>query len=192
MANPIVGILLMAASNAVSWHVVWAAAHKSSSASVAGLRSVVWKVALFYMLWALYNKYLGGRPQELGHVSFGLLVASCLGTARFQPAWTRIPLVASCLLVLLNFAVVLPFIAKMGGIRAMAKKIKRDPGVSPAMANFWGYSFVAYLVSNVVLWSYCIYLFSKLPLESASSGDREYTTPSIEEVDYQPVETADV
>mmetsp|Transcript_19182 Transcript_19182/g.47749 ORF Transcript_19182/g.47749 Transcript_19182/m.47749 type:complete len:192 (+) Transcript_19182:78-653(+) len=184
----LIGMLLMAASNGVAWKFV----SKAPRMSLSKLRSYVWKIALFYTLWALYNRYLGGRPAELGHVSFGILLLACLGTAHFcndntKQAFTRIPLVLSCVLVDFNYGVVLPTIIKSGPT-GIAKLVWED--ANPFLVNVWGFVFSAYIVSSVVLWAYCGYKFSKLPLT-----DREeygYTTPTIDEVDYQPVETADV
>lgn len=184
----LIGMLLMAASNGVAWKIV----SKAPRMSLSKLRSYVWKIALFYTLWALYNRYLGGRPRELGHVSFGILVLTCLGTARFcntntKEAFTRIPLVLSCLLVDFNFGVVLPMIIKSGPF-GIAKLVWED--ANTFLVNVWGCVFSAYIMSNVVLWAYCGYQFSKLPLHDRE--DDGYTTPTIDEVDYQPVETADV
>jgi len=150
----IIGLGLMVLSNAVAWHEIVA----ESSSWLSELRSVVWKIALFYTLWALYNRYLAGRKQELGHYSFGLLTAASL----VNPIdFTKIPLLLSCGLVLVNFAGVIPLILSMGGIQAFAKKIHRSDS---KMVIVWGYVFAAYIVSNTALWSYCCYLFYKMPL----------------------------
>lgn len=183
------GMFLMAASNIVAWHMVF----KTSKSSISKLRSSVWKIALFYTLWALYNKYLGGRPQELGHLSFGSLVLACLGTARFckedtKPIWTRLPLLLSCGIVVLNFSIVLPMIAKNGPF-GMAKLVWEDAG-GTFLGKLWGLVFSAYIFANVALWSYCEYKFVKLPLTDRK--DDGYTTPTIDEVDYTPVQTEDV
>lgn len=195
----ILGLVLMVASNVVAWRSV---STSSSYPSLSILRSAVWKIALFYTLWALYNKYLGGRSKELGHISFGLLMLSCLGTAHLvgnnrSASFTKIPLLASCGLVVLNFAVVIPLIVLAGGPKGIAKKIW--DGDTSKLAVLWGYTFTAYIVSNVVLWSYCCYLFHTLPLDGGY--EHEYnsvadgtaiTYPTIEEGDYNPVESADL
>ena len=193
----------MAASNAVAWHMV-SKSSPTSPASLSDLRSAVWKIALFYTLWALYNRYLGGRKQELGHVSFGILLLTCLLTARFGSGSsngiaTRIPLVLSCGLVTLNYAVVLPLIAMAGSPSAFAGKVWKVRNSDDPMIAFWGIGFTAYIVSSVVLWCYCSYLFYTLPLEAAGGGGYGYGSiatntdndihaiPTIEEV-----ETSDV
>ena len=158
----IVGLVLMATSNAVAWHLVL------EESSLSELSSVVWKIALFYTLWALFNKYLAGRSKELGHVSFGLLCLSSLATPDGPLSMTKIPLLFSCGLVVLNFAVVLPLIASVGTPGAFAKKMWK---ADDTLVVLWGYAFSAYIVSNVALWSYCCYLFYTLPLVTAAAGD---------------------
>lgn len=187
IATIVIGLLLMGASNGVAWHMV-----KSSSSSLPVLRSAVWKIALFYTLWALYNRYLGGRDGELGHFSFGCLTLVCIGTAHLpdeanRPALTRIPLVAACGIVTLNFCTVIPLLFKVGGPFELAKLIWNDDST---LVHGWSYGFTAYIVSNQILWSYCVYLFSSLSLTSGE--DLGYTTPDADTGDYQPVQTADV
>jgi hypothetical protein len=201
----IIGLVLMAASNAVAWHMVSksttsSSASSTSPASLSDLRSAVWKIALFYTLWALYNKYLGGRPQDLGHGSFGLLLLSCLVTARFgsnsngSSLITRIPLMLSCGLVVLNYAVVVPMILKAGGPNAFAGRVWKVRGGDDPRIALWGYGFSAYIASSVVLWCYCCYLFYTLPLEANGSAygygslatdtnTDNHTIPIVEEVE---------
>ena len=160
----IIGMVLMAVSNAVSWYLVL----EQSSSSLSELRLVVWKIALFYTLWALYNRYLAGRKKELGHYSFSLFSAACLESPADPFRSTKIPLILACGLVIINFAGVLPLMATMGGIQTFAKKIQRNDS---KLVVVWGYIFAAYIASNTALWSYCCYLFFKFPLEaSAESG----------------------
>ena len=149
----IVGISLMVISNAVSWLTV-----VKSSGSVEELRSEVWKIALFYASWALYNRFTT-VPRELGHVSFGTLLGMSLANLG------RIPLVLANLLVTLNFAGVIPMIIKAGGPFSFALKArkKKNKNVSDAMLALWGYVFTAYIFSNTVLWIYSAYLTATLP-----------------------------
>eukprot|EP00536_Pseudo-nitzschia_multiseries_P018640 jgi/Psemu1/56587/gm1.56587_g len=167
----VIGLVLMVVSNLASWHAVTKAiAVQSERSPQQALRSAVWKIALFYTLWALYNKYLGGRPQELGHISLGLLTASCLATSHFQlTTATKIPVVASCGLVVLNFAVVIPLMISAGGPVGMARKVWK--GDTSALAVVWGYTFTAYILSNVVLWSWVLYQFVVAPDDAAGAGE---------------------
>lgn len=155
----IIGMTLMAVTNAVAWHEILA----QSSSSLSELRSVVWKIALFYTLWALYNRYLAGRKQELGHFSFALLTCACLESP-LDSLNTKIPLLFTSALVMINFAGVLPLMSKIGGIKSFAKKVHRSDS---KMVIVWGYVFASYIASNTALWSYCCYLFYKYPLEGA-------------------------
>lgn len=156
---------LMVASNAVAWHEILA------QSSLSDLRSVVCKIALFYTLWALYNKYLVGR-KELGHYSFGLLTAACLENP-LDSMNTKIALFLSGGLVLINFAGVLPLMSSMGGVKSFAKKIHRSDS---KIVIVWGYIFAAYIVSNTALWLYCCYLFYKMPLLAAVASNETVET----------------
>ena len=191
----VAGMALMVVSNAVSWHAV-----AKSLRSLDLLRSVVWKIALFYALWALYNRLLGGNSRELGHVSMGLLALSCLATAHSpsscSPGAARAALVASCGLVVLNFAAVLPMIVGAGGPAGFAKKV-RDSGDASALVAAWGYTFAAYIASNVGMWSLVFARFATLPMNGRSGfapghSDPGFDYPTIEEGAYQPVQTADL
>jgi len=157
----VLGPVLMAVSNAVSWYLVLG----QSSSSLSELRAVVWKIALFYALWALHNRYRAGRDKELGHYSFSLFTAACLESPADPFRNTKIPLILTCLMVLINFAGVLPLIVSLGGIQTTAKKIHRSDS---KMVVVWGYIFTTYIVSNIALWSYCCYLFVKYPLEAST------------------------
>jgi len=154
----------MVVSNAVSWYMVTVAIATATATATDGggdlsvLRSSVWKISLFYTLWALYNRYLGGKSQELGHVSMGLLTLTCF----FNVLATTIPLMLSCGLVVLNFAVVIPMIISMKGPSEFAKKVWN--GDTSTSAVIWGYTFTAYIVSNIGLWSYVLFQFYQLSL----------------------------
>lgn len=168
----VTGLVLMVLSNAASWHMV-----TKSASEISSLQSSVWKIALFYTLWALFNKYLGGRPQELGHVSFGLLMLSCL----VSTTKTKAHLLLSCGLVVLNFAVVLPLIAQSKGPAGFAKAVWK--GDTSTLAVVWGYVFSSYILSNIGLWSYVLVKFYSLPFAGIVQGDIEQGG------DYEPVQT---
>ena len=197
----------MVVSNLVSWHVVLAALASKTSSSA--LRASVWKIGLFYTLWALYNRYLGGRPQELGHVSFGLLTLSCLiaqyccsagqsgsgadhsdtnPPAAAVRSFLKILLLVSSLLVTLNFLVVLPMIASAGGPRGFAGKVWK--GDTSTLATVWGFVFAAYVLSNAGLWSLVCYRFYKLPMcQNESDGDGALLTDEETGGGYEPLST---
>ena len=156
----LVALSLMVVSNAASWYTV-----VKSSGSVEELRSGVWKIALFYASWALYNRYPLGRTKELGHFSFGTLFAACLAPTATTTAtmMTVLPLVFANLLVTANFALVIPMIVSAGGPVAFALKIWKKGDDSRAVVSLWGYVFTAYMVSNTVLWAWSAYLSATLP-----------------------------
>mmetsp|Transcript_20179 Transcript_20179/g.32531 ORF Transcript_20179/g.32531 Transcript_20179/m.32531 type:complete len:184 (+) Transcript_20179:103-654(+) len=165
--------ILMPVSNAASWYLVVVSTNSAHGGvgdpSIKTLLQSVWKIAIFYMLWALYNKYLGGRPQELGHVSFGLLALTSYLEKRYLA-------MGACGLVVLNFAVVIPLVVSKGPA-GLAKIIWKD--TSP-MSLAWAYTFTFYILSNVALWSYVLYtLYSGVvgrarSSSSSSEGGAEY------------------
>ncbi|KAG7359473.1 hypothetical protein IV203_034571 [Nitzschia inconspicua] len=154
----IVPMLLMPISNGVSWYLI---CKKSPGGDQAyALLQNVWKIALFYMVWALYNKYLNGRPQELGHISTGLLAL----TAYFQKKYLAM---GACGLVVLNFAVVIPVIINKGP-GGMAKLVYKEV---TALSLTWAYIFIAYILSNVVLWSFVLYrLYQEVVVPTQAGG----------------------
>eukprot|EP00532_Pseudo-nitzschia_australis_P002166 CAMPEP_0168190148 /NCGR_PEP_ID=MMETSP0139_2-20121125/16752_1 /TAXON_ID=44445 /ORGANISM="Pseudo-nitzschia australis, Strain 10249 10 AB" /LENGTH=208 /DNA_ID=CAMNT_0008113085 /DNA_START=183 /DNA_END=809 /DNA_ORIENTATION=- len=205
----VIGLVLMVVSNATSWFMITTS---KSSSSLIPLRSSVWKISLFYTLWALYNKYPGGRSQELGHVSMGLLTLCCLstmhccsfdgdgrsgnvdaGNAKWNrhPLATKLPLLLSTALVVLNFAVVVPLIVLAKGPAGIAKKVWK--GDTSALAVAWGYTFVAYILSNVGMWSLVLYEFYQLPVDGGGDASSAGTTdPTIQETIYEPLQTDDL
>jgi len=190
----IVGLVLMVVSNAVSWYMVTVAIATATATATDGggdlsvLRSSVWKISLFYTLWALYNRYLGGKSQELGHVSMGLLTLTCF----FNVLATTIPLMLSCGLVVLNFAVVIPMIISMKGPSKFAKKVWK--GDTSTLAVIWGYTFTAYILSNIVMWSYVLFQFYQLPVLMDVDVDlsTDTTDPTIVIGETEPLQTADL
>mmetsp|Transcript_8554 Transcript_8554/g.17852 ORF Transcript_8554/g.17852 Transcript_8554/m.17852 type:complete len:195 (+) Transcript_8554:213-797(+) len=188
----IVGLVLLFVSNIASWHMVLASLGAATSSKA--LRASVWKIATFYTLWALYNRYPGGRSGELGQYSFGLLAVTCLltkyvlGSSRTEGGGqtpnkaiaTKIPLVLACLVVAWNFSIVVPLIVSSGGPAGFAAKVWE--GDTSALAVFWGYCFLAHMASNICLWSFACYRFFELPLSDEPEKDAiDSTTPLVEE-----------
>ena len=184
----VIGMLLMAASTGVAWYLV---KRTSTQHSLSKTRSVVWKIALFYALWAVFNNLVSKRG-DLGYVSFGILTAVCLLTEKFSCGGSgvstklqRLFLLLACMLVTANFAVVLPML--LVGLASFAEKLWGEDSV---LTRVWGFVFLAYIYSNMVLWPYCGILFMTLPL-GGSSGTVD--NPRAEDADlYEPIETEDV
>ena len=151
-------MLLMPISNGASWYFLYTSPRGDQAGA---LLDVVWKVATFYMLWALYNKYLGGRPQELGHISMGLMALA----AYFQKKYLSM---AACALVIVNFGVVIPLIFSKGPA-GLAKMIQKE---KTALSMTWAIIFSVYILSNFTLWSFVMY---RLYLDVIKAGQ----TPSI-------------
>ena len=107
----------------------------------------VFYTALFYCLWALYNKYLGGVDQELGHYTMGLLALASFFHHR------KSSMAATCL-VLLNFIVPSYFILYKWDLTELAATVKND---TSEKAIVWAVVFKAYFVSQIALWSVVFY-----------------------------------
>jgi hypothetical protein len=137
-------ILLMAASQAVSWTYVI----KSNGAAV---YRAVWQLSLFYVGWALYKKIFLGDEKELGHISFGLLALATY----FEKKWLS---VAANLLLLANFSFALYIIASFTP-RELAHMIKND---DTNLGLVWGYTFDAYIISSSLLWAFVLRKLVKL------------------------------
>jgi len=197
----IIPMLLMPISNGIAWYLI-VQKSKSPLCLLSPLRSNVWKISFFYAVWALYNRYfVTGREGELGHYSFGLVTLMCLMTGSSfynNMKWTKtsnnvvyaikIPLLVSCGIVVLNFSVVIPMIISSNGPKNFAKKVWKiddddddddDDDMTP-LVTIWGYIFTAYILSNIILWSYVCYQFYSLSVENSttitttSSGDNNY------------------
>lgn len=167
----IIPMLLMPISNGVAWYLIHFNSPRGDQAYA--LLQNVWKIAAFYMVWALYNKYLGGRPQELGHISTGMLAI----TAYLQKKHLAM---GACGLVILNFAVVIPVILSKGP-GGMAKLIYKE---KTALSMTWAYIFSAYILSNVILWSYVLYRLYQdvvVPARGAGATTGASYAPLVEE-----------
>jgi hypothetical protein len=124
--------ILMPASQAVAWHMIL---------RQRPLLAQVWKISLFYCLWALWNRY-GTGAQELGHFSMGLLTLAAYYNHRRAA-------IAATTLVLLNFLVALGIVVTWTTHDIAAKMKKRDDG----LAMTWAHMFQLYVLSNLALWT---------------------------------------
>lgn len=129
---------LMPISQAVSWYLVL----------YQPLYPSVLKISTFYCLWALYNKYLAGQKEELGHISMGMLaVATFLEKRNFS--------IAANVLVLANFLLPSYFVLSWSA-KKVATTIKKS---DTDQAILWAYVFKAYFVSSICLWGTVLYKF---------------------------------
>ena len=145
---------LMPLSQCVAWYFVMdirgisrnAAAYttleQAHSPLLYNLYQVVCRIASFYCLWALYNRYIGGAVQELGQFSMG---ATALAT--YCQNWTASMITS--LLVLLNFLLPSYFILWKWDAATLAETVKQD---SSALGMVWAYIFKVYFVSQILLW----------------------------------------
>eukprot|EP00535_Pseudo-nitzschia_heimii_P004444 CAMPEP_0197174508 /NCGR_PEP_ID=MMETSP1423-20130617/999_1 /TAXON_ID=476441 /ORGANISM="Pseudo-nitzschia heimii, Strain UNC1101" /LENGTH=195 /DNA_ID=CAMNT_0042623449 /DNA_START=135 /DNA_END=722 /DNA_ORIENTATION=+ len=186
------GPVSMVPSNLVAWYLVWTA-HQSSS--LEQLRSSVWKIALFYALWAVFNIVSLGRD-DLGCVTFGILFvttvlseedSSANAFLREVAGFLARLRIAACVLVVMNFAVVFPMISKAGGLWAFGEMVWNRYEASLGV-KLWAIIFASYIASNVALWSFCGYLFFRF---QSRNRDEEsyYTTPIVQQNEYQPIQS---
>jgi hypothetical protein len=126
-------MMLMPVSQAVAWWLVF----RGDS-----LFESVFKIASFYCLWALYNRYVAGLTKEKGHISQGILALTSYFNLRNYS-------ILAALLVILNFAAGLG-ICLQHGPRGLAKfKHKSTTG----LPLLWALILIAYMMSNIALWS---------------------------------------
>jgi len=131
---------LMPISHVASW---WLVLRNNTDTN--DLCAAVAKIAAFYCAWALYKVLGQGDKQEKGHFSMGLMALACT----FGKSQPYILLMANAL-VIVNFAIVIPFFINRG-VPGIVKMIHKEINT---LTMTWGYTFLAYLVGNVVLWGY--------------------------------------
>jgi hypothetical protein len=142
MAVNIFFLALMPISHAISW---WAVlTHKGDAASF--YRAVA-SVAAFYCAWALYKVIVQRDKNEKGQFSMGLLAL----TATFGRAYPY-AIAASVGLVIINFAIVIPFFVNRG-VAGIVKLVHKHVN---NLTMTWGYVFLTYLLANIVLWSFTL------------------------------------
>ena len=141
MAVNLFFLALMPISHAVAW---WMVLQAKDAEDPGHFYKAVASIATFYCAWALYKVVLAGDKKEKGHISMGLLAAP----ATFLQNYPYV-VVAANVLVILNFAVVIPFFVNRG-VAGIAKMVHKE--VTP-LTMAWGYVFLTYLLGNIVLWS---------------------------------------
>jgi hypothetical protein len=145
MEISIVALALMPISQAVSWYLILE--HP--------LYASVWKIAAFYCVWALYNRFFVA-PQELGQFSMGFLaVAAYLERKNVS--------IVGAIFVLLNFAVPAYYVLSWSPSK-LARNVKKS---DTQLAIIWAYIFKLYFISNFCLWS--------MVLHKIWNKDRAYT-----------------
>ena len=142
MAISNIGLGLMPLSQCVAWYWV-------RTTPMPALYTNVSELAAFYCAWALYNRYLAGSKQELGHFSMG----AAMVTTYFQHRWASL---VGGSLVLLNFLLVAPIVLWQWDAATLAQKVKRD---TSSKGILWAYTFKGYFVSQILLWSTILYNF---------------------------------
>lgn len=151
MAINIFPMLLMPISQATAWYLVMMYNDDAEEQIFAAtFYSSICYIAFFYCLWALYNRYLGGVDQELGHFTMGIL-----SIATFVQSY--IGSVVGTVLVLFNFLFVSYFfLFKWWKFEELANNVKND---TSSLGITWAVICKAYFVSNISLWSIVLYKF---------------------------------
>ena len=149
MAVNLFFLALMPISHAVSWWLVLRAEQKrtddDNQPDTQYFYFTVASIAAFYCAWALYKVLVGGDKQEKGHISMGFLALS----ATFLQTYPYVILAANGL-VIVNFAVVIPFFINRG-VAGIVKMVHKEVN---GLTMTWGYVFLTYLLCNIVLWCY--------------------------------------
>jgi hypothetical protein len=136
----LISIALMALSQVVSWQWIlrWP------------LYQSVFRLSVFYFLWALYNRFIGGQIHELGHFTYLLTaIAAYYEKPRFCMAGTLLLFVQYAIAFYLCFSV---------SAGTWAQTIH---GEVSKTAIIWAWAFRAYVISNLGLWGTAANKFSK-------------------------------
>jgi hypothetical protein len=176
MTISILAVALMPLSQCVAWYLVGfdtPGAGRYSATYTTLLDSAAWSpsvrlihfyrvvcgIASFYCLWALYNRYLGGAVQELGHFTMG-----SVALATYFNHWTASMVTST--LVLLNFLLPSYFILWKWNAATLAETVKED---SSSLGIIWACTFKLYFVSQILLWSTILYKFHQHKHGSSSA-----------------------
>ena len=155
------GFVLMPLTQAVSWYLIL---FRSEGMS---LFDCVWKVAAFYCGWALVNKYVAGRDEELGYFPFGLL--AIMSFLRF-----RLGSLVATFIVWAFFVAAMYFLfSAFDSQEAIAIEFKGNSG---RLSIAWVYTLQAYGFSNVLLWLTVFYKFARMRRGMCQCGIREHPT----------------
>lgn len=144
MAVSIFFTALMPISHAAAW---WMVLQTKNTEDAAEFYKTVASIAAFYCAWALYKVFGMGDKKEKGQFSMGLLAASAVFLQNFPYV-----VMAANVLVILNFAVVVPFFVNRG-VAGIAKMVHKEV---TTLTMTWGYVFLFYLLGNVALWSFVL------------------------------------
>jgi len=142
MAVKPIFMALMPISHAVAWYLIL---ETKDSENVGDFYQAVAAIAAFYCAWALYKVKALGDKKEKGHLTMGFLAFSATMLRPFPYV-----IMFANVLVILNFAVVIPFFLNRG-VEGIVKMVHKEVN---GLTMAWGYIFLAYLICNVVLWSY--------------------------------------
>ena len=142
MAVNVFFLALMPISHAISWWAVLTHRHDASN-----FYTAVACIAAFYCAWALYKVIVLGDKNEKGQWTMGLLSATATYGRDYPYA------IAGCtVLVIINFAVVVPFFLNRG-VAGIVKLVHKEV---TSLTMTWGYVFLTYLLANLVLWSFIL------------------------------------
>lgn len=139
----LITLALMPISQGASWYLII----KES------LYPSIFKIAVFYAVWALYNRFFLGATLEMGHYSMGVM-AVC---SYFQK---RPISIMACVLVLVNFLAFAYWILLAMGPRELAAVFKHD---AATLGIIWAWTFKAYFLSQISLWSFILWKLYKEP-----------------------------
>ena len=99
-----------------------------------------------------------GDEHELGHISFGLLAIATYLERKWFAVTANVVLVANFLLAVV---IIFSFSPK-----SLAEMIKHD---DTSLGVVWAFTFDAYIVSSIVLWSFVLYRLFYMPISPYST-----------------------
>lgn len=143
MAINLITMALMPISQGASWYMIIKQSFYPS----------IFKISIFYAVWALYNRFLMGATLEMGHYSMGIMAVCSV----FQK---RSACMIACALVLVNFLAFAYWILLLMGPHELAAVFKHDITKTGLV---WAWTFKAYFVSQISLWSFIMWKLIKEP-----------------------------
>lgn len=149
MAVNKVFLALMPISHLTAWFLILKyKKHAEVEHDPTNLYLAVAAISLFYYSWALYKVIFQGDTKEKGQISMGLLAY----TALFQRETHPYAVLGAIGLVILNFAVVIPFFVNRG-VKGIVKVLHKEV---TSLTLAWGYVFLFYLLGNIGLWVFVL------------------------------------
>mmetsp|Transcript_30012 Transcript_30012/g.72835 ORF Transcript_30012/g.72835 Transcript_30012/m.72835 type:complete len:193 (+) Transcript_30012:223-801(+) len=164
-----IGMVLMPISQAASWYLIAFRPEESSSSSSSSSSRLLYEglsmASVFYALWALFNVVVRKRP-DLGVISMSILALASYYQKR------TLTMVAT-FLVIVNYVLalflVLGMLQKQLKSQSKQEDDKSPSSSSSSMKKIFPWVFLAYVVSNLILFSLTEYKLWKMGNDGVDS-----------------------